>query len=500
VRTSGSSDAPTIETFHDRIRETVVASLGPSVLRERHERLARALRERDDVDEETLHFHFHEAGLLGEAREYAVQAADKATRALAFDRAAFYHRMALELHGLHGEDDAEAQRTRVALADALANSGHGPEAADAYLVAASHDVEGRALDLKRRAAEQLLMSGHVDRGLSTISEVLADLGMRLAKTPLAALIGLLLLRAWLFLRGAGFRRRDAAAIPPAVLAKIDVCRAVGFGLAAVDNIRAAHFQSRHLLLALGAGEPSRLSRALAIEATLVSTQGPRSLRRVARLAEVATGLARDLDTAETESSVEIAHASEFYFTGRFARARPHLERAIELIRDRCTGMHWEIDSMQFFHQCTLTYLGALGELARQLPPLLQDAERRGELYLATNLEVGDTSLWWLLRDQPGEARARIENAMKRWSRRGFHLQHTYEGCSLTQIDLYDGNPERALSRADGLFVQMRRAFQTRIHFSRVRLWFVRGRAAIACALTGRLREERLRSATFAPTR
>ena len=40
------------------------------------------------------------------------------------------------------------------------------------------------------------------------------------------------------------------------------------GLALVDSIRAADFNTRHLLLALEAGEPYRIARALALEAGL----------------------------------------------------------------------------------------------------------------------------------------------------------------------------------------------------------------------------------------
>ena len=78
-----------IETYHDRIRETVVAHLEPRVLTAHHRALALAFESNvPGADPETLQIHFRGAGDNERAAQYAIIAADRAADALAFDRAA----------------------------------------------------------------------------------------------------------------------------------------------------------------------------------------------------------------------------------------------------------------------------------------------------------------------------------------------------------------------------------------------------------------------------
>src|SRR5262249_16803690 len=155
---------------------------------------------------------------------------------------------------------------RAELAQALANAGSPAEAAENYLEAARNIDQSRALDLQRRAAEQLLMGGHIEEGLKVLQTVLGAVGYKLATGPKRALLSLLIRRLHLRLRGIKFVKRDLSEIPKEQILRIDICWAVAAGLGNVDPIRAADFQTRHLLLALRAGEPYRVARALDLEA------------------------------------------------------------------------------------------------------------------------------------------------------------------------------------------------------------------------------------------
>ncbi len=125
VRTAGV-EGEWIETYHDRIRETVVAHLPAEERRDCHRRLATALEAAGGADPEMLGRHFLEAGVPGRAAEYLARAAALSAEALAFDRAAALYRRASSCSDPGG---AEGRRLRAALGEALANAGRGAEAA-----------------------------------------------------------------------------------------------------------------------------------------------------------------------------------------------------------------------------------------------------------------------------------------------------------------------------------------------------------------------------------
>src|SRR5206468_3375008 len=144
---------------------------------------------------------------------------------------------------------------------------------EAYLAAAAGTSAAQRIDLHRRAAQQLLTAGHVEDGLRLVRTVLASVGISMPRSTTRALASLVLRRAFLRLRGTRFRRRDEARVPAWDLLRIDICSSVAVGLGMIDMIQAAEFQTHSLQLALRAGEPYRIARGLALEATLVAVGG-----------------------------------------------------------------------------------------------------------------------------------------------------------------------------------------------------------------------------------
>src|SRR5262249_28662654 len=151
-----------LETSHDRIRETVAASLSDEQRRARHLAIAHALTTSRRNDPESAFEHFLAAGDEDNARKYALEAAETADRNLAFLRAATLSRAAIVLHA------APMDLLFAKLGDALVNAGHGAQAADAYMHAAQHAPRHEALDLRRTAAEQYLKSGRDELGLPVL--------------------------------------------------------------------------------------------------------------------------------------------------------------------------------------------------------------------------------------------------------------------------------------------------------------------------------------------
>jgi predicted ATPase len=280
LRGVGPAEGHQVETYHDRVRETVAAHLAADVRQRHHRRLAEVLLPRPGCDPEVLAVHLLGAGEPAAAAGYYFRAAEQAAFALAFDRAVKLYRRVLELRPAEGE---EGRRLHERLADALAGAGHGALAAREYQVAAEGAAPAAWLSRQRRAALLLLSSGHVDDGLQALRAVLAAVGMRLPETPRGAFWSLVWQRVWLRLRGLGFARRAGREVPAAELERLDVCTAAAVGLSMVDTVQGAYFQSRALLLALRAGEPARLVSALAIEGAHESIAGTRGGRRAGRL-------------------------------------------------------------------------------------------------------------------------------------------------------------------------------------------------------------------------
>jgi serine/threonine protein kinase len=478
VRSAGPGEQDELETYHDRISESLVAHLSPGQLEARHRQLAVTLEASGHADPETLAVHFQTAGERVKSGRYYALAADRAAAALAFDRAAKLYRLSFQLRPPGGADGRELL---MKLGDALANAGRGLEAAREYQAAASGAPAALALELHRRAAMQSLISGHIDEGLAALRTVLDAVGMKLAPTPRRALWSLLRRRAQLRLRGLGFRERDPSQLSAEHLIRIDICWSVAVGLSIVDTIRAADFQTRNLLLALQAGEPYRIARALAWEAAHQANTGGPARRRTAKLIDAANVLARRIDHPHALGLATLSMGIAGYMEGRWKNGREFSEQAEKIFRERCTGVAWELDTAQSFSLWSLFFLGEVAELNRRLPLLLKEARERGDLYAATNLGTFVGHLTWLATDDPEGAASDLRGLMERWSRQGFHVQHLTGLMGQLQIDLYSGDGAAAWQRIMAEWPALAGSLFLRVQVVRIFMVHLRARSALAAA-------------------
>ena len=482
VHMTGMSGSDAIQCRHDRVRTAVVSHLDAEARRRGSFSLALALESTKDADAVALALHWHGAGDEDRALAYALKGAEAASEALAFDHAAELYESALASPHLAPADERlVAER----LGDALVNAGRGIRAAAAYRRAARGAPTANALDLERRAADQLLRAGHFDEGLSAVRTVLSSIGLSLPETALEALIRFLVGRLVLWLRRLRFVRRDATEIAATELMRVDVCRSVSFGLGVVDPVRGAAFQVRALLLALRAGEVKRVAFALSSECVYVARHGGASFRRAMGLADRAQGLA---EAAGDPHAIAYAHATRgvaCYLNGRFTEARDLSGSAIEMFRGKCKGVAWELAVSQFFEANALAQLGELLRLAENLPRALRDAFERGDRYAAVCLRIGLTNLHWLAIDEAKEAEKQVREAMTEWSNEGFHLEHLYELLASVNIDLYVGRPREAYARVAARWEALRRSLLPFTTQSvRILSRYARARSAIAAVEDG----------------
>jgi hypothetical protein len=233
----------------------------------------------------------------------------------------------------------------------------------------------------------------------------------------------------------------------------------------VDMVRGADFQARHLLLSLRAGEPYRVARALALEGGYVSMGGNRSRERATRLIRASQRLAERVKHPHAIGLATLTAGNAAWLDGRWREARDHCERAETILRERCTGVDWEILMAQLFGLVSMFFLGEVKSLSQRLRSLLEEAEGRGSLLRTTFLRTGFCShVAWLAADEPERARQELETGLAGWKRGGrFDYLHLWLRAARTDISLYSGErlvklegvgSSRAAARALDRFVQV----------------------------------------------
>src|SRR5262249_34870972 len=137
-------------------------------------------------DPEALMAHYFGAGQRERAAHFAARAAQRAADNLAFEHSARLYRFALEQRDAddHHHPGAPAERLagheiKAQLAEVLAHAGRAGEAAELYLSAAQGPEGSWPVEMRRRAAEQLLRTGRIDEGQKVLTQVVEAVGLRM---------------------------------------------------------------------------------------------------------------------------------------------------------------------------------------------------------------------------------------------------------------------------------------------------------------------------------
>ena len=359
------------------------------------------------------------------------------------------------------------------------------EAAAEYLRAQQLAPPAKVPELRRRRAEELLRSGHFDDAINALGDVLASVGMKLPRSPWRALPSLLAGRALVRLHGLSFNARDERAVPQADLARIDTCWAVANGLGLVDTIRGADFQAKHLVLALRAGEPRRIARALAAEAGYAATSGNQGRNEGRAIVARAREVLLQAHDPHINALVEFSAGLIEFLHGDWKLAIETFERAEQAFLRYGRGVQWEINAARGFVIWALGYRGQLGELARRVDIAAKDARERGDRYALAALCGGMPNLGWLVSGDAVLARKQVVDALSLWSRAGFHVQHYYEQLALAHVDLYEGNGEAAWLRITSRWGALTRSLLMRVQQVRVEMRFCRGAHCAGRSVTDR---------------
>jgi len=491
IRTGGERSREWIECYHDRIREAVVASVEALRSRERHAALAACLGAEPGVDPQTLAVHCEGAGQLDRAAQLYLEAADQSANNLAFDRAIALYQRALDLRPLSGPELASVQ---LRLADAQVHAGRGLDAARSYLAAAAHADPATALRCRSRAAEEMLRCGRIDEGLALFEELLSTVDIYLPRTRGATLRMLLGGRLRLKLRGTRFSARDASELSDVERTRLNLLRTSSGVLAMTDNTLGTAFQTRHLLEALRLGERVHVAEALGMESAITALGGRKNRARAIELSEQAADLSRRAGEPVALGTAQFARAMTDFQCGYWRTGRSLAEQAVQTLRTQCADYGFGASSAEVVYLWGVNYMGDLGELRQRVLRLLREGEARGDLYLVTNVSIGVPNTSWLLFGEEDEARRRNRDAVARWSRRNYHLQHYWGALGEVHADLYEGQVDRACERMSKEIPTLKRAYFFRIALMRAQIFQLVARCNLAVAESGSDRASHLRAA------
>lgn len=489
LRETISGGEPAVEPYHSHIREAALGTLAPEMLASCHRALADILLREAEPDADALVAHLLGAGDLPSAGRFAVSAAERADHALAFDRAVHLYRLAIDLtcaatpaSGWHAAPRSDL-RTR--LAAALANIGQSREAGATYAEAAADaalDAPEKQADLARQSAEHYLRAGDLAEGFARMRRVLADAAVPYPSSAASAVAAMVGLRARLAVRGLELRPAPAEARTPARLARVDACWSAGLGHAWIDPIRTAAFQARYMLLALEAGEPTRVARGLATEASQLAAVG--GSVRTDRGRKIMTRALRMTDATEDRDArafaILMAGSIEFYAS----RWRDSLSlcASAERILEECRSQsQWELMTSHVLSLASLAYLGELRALRARQTELLAEARQRGNLLAAICLASGVANVRWLAADDPDEAQRRADESLAPWRDDEFRFPQYLHLLACVNISLYRGDAADAWRRITREWPRVLSSMSLQVQNFRVTLCHLRARCALARA-------------------
>ncbi len=477
VRTDASADERNIESYHDRIRESVVTELPATQLQGWHARLASAWEGSGLARPETLVTHYRAAGNLDKTSEYAEVAASRANAALAFDRAAEFYELLANLE----QNDGHKKKWLEQLGEALVNAGSGGKAAVAFHQALKYATDrDDEIRIQTREAAELIRAAILNDATKVLLDLLPKVGVRLPANDRQAFRTLV--RYYLLLRIVGtrvprwfaFKRQRAR-----LLRRVDVLAATSAPLCFVSLVQGNALNVQGVWHALRSGDPRYLVMALTALSALESVKGTRYTKRAQRLIAEASTIADRLGDPWTKGRTQLADGIHFKAKGNWKEGVERLDTAIATFA-ACRGVRWEIETAHTLRHDALYWMGEWDKLARELPVRLAEAEQRGDQYAINNVAIRFNPILRMGADQLDEAMKDFEQGLRLLPDGAFQLPHRLAVSSGIDLDLYGRHPSAAderLSEAWPRLAPMCRVWQN----GRIEMIFYRVRIALALA-------------------
>lgn len=469
-----------IACFHDRIRQTVVQGLLPAQARSLHKRIAEALSALGETDPAELGRHYDAAGEGQLAFNAYRQGAKNMLDALAFARAAALYERAIEIGVDLALDASVLTQLEIDRGHALARGGRSADAAKHFLQASQHATDEARTQLRIWAAQNLLQSAQVEKGLSTVRDLLSDLGISLPRTEKGMIARLLWDRARMTIGGINVNTENKRDFSTEEMTRLHAMWGMIFPVTWVDPLLGSVLFSRFFRDALTLGEPGLVARALIQEAINRVQKNPYD-KTADPLLKQARELSRTLDDPALEMFTTFEEGATAAYRWDTSSAQERFEIAEKLGTEHCVDQHWLLTIVRTNLGLSWIDKYDYSQLLTRIPKWIAQAKERDDHFAPASLKgLGFGFISFLIRDEPDLAREALETAMAPWPREPFSLTHFGELCAISRIELYRGgagalnwfiNEKSRLDRAFLLKVGICRAgFQIFRTFSALSAW------------------------------
>lgn len=487
--TSSRAEEFRVQPYHDRVRESVAAHLSDEQRRLMHSALAAALEAVSPSSPLSLLYHQRAAGLTDKAARQADLAAREAASALAYERAAEYYALALEL-----APERDPKRIRTALAESLWRAGRYRESDTHYeILARDSDSEERLHFLIKRV-DCLLSSWSVGSGSAVLHELMRAMGARYPGSEGAAIAELWLryqaLR-WA-LKPVEYRPVDAMDSEQRLLLELYVT--AYYGSLGFDPLRALVFLMRAWLLARKLGHELLIAR-LAIEVYWIGIHMGRPHEHSAQQALrgfTERYLEARTDSADSEQvdpallgAYRLLTGPSIYSTVRWTGAE--LDRHfsdIDAVLVRSGTVTVTLGMVHMHWVAALLRAGDWTLMRTRLADFMADARHRRDSFNELTLQGFKTPMFWL-DDQPEEARLDLGRVRRETTRLGVRGVEIGVWVPLVNNQFYqDVVYERRPHEPED--IQRLPGVMGGIQWWRVQFAWLRGRQALFRARHGRL--------------
>ncbi len=342
VRSASHNLDADVEIAHDNFRKVVLQSLPVDRLHRRHFRMARMLSSEAPPPWARMGEHYWKAERFREAATCYLEAARSAFRSSAYGDAIKF----LERAEFNNADRSAREREDVLIlkADCLAGHGLSTAAAEIYAGLANSTTDDPTQLLYRcLAGEQWIRGGEVERGVTCLAQVLADLGI----TKIQPTTRSQSMLRWRTMRLAA---TDNPLSGPEPASEGDVTFSAidqSLNRVSVPLTFLHHQMGPDLILRmkrLADTQGSKFDQALAILhwGVLLSIAGGRWRKVAAKWLRKGRQLARQSGSPAARGSAELCMFVWYAQKGELARATVHGNKAIDWFQREPNSLQWEI--------------------------------------------------------------------------------------------------------------------------------------------------------------